>query len=148
MKKGDPIPVMDHLDLPCINGTEERKETPLLIYFWSISCFTCKDISSKLYEAVKELGEVQVKTIHVPFSEEDLKTERVKRMVKETGFSFPVILDQYHEWVKMFEVQAVPAFFLFDAERRLSRKAMGTDGFEKVKAWLQGTNGTNARYRE
>ncbi|WP_166241459.1 redoxin domain-containing protein [Paenibacillus turpanensis] len=108
-----------------INGQvnkEELKGKPVLVHFWAVSCYMCKEGMPQLKEWPQKYGELyglQVVGVHMPRSEKDTDVEAVKAVIAQYGLEYPVLVDNAHSVTDAFENEYVPAFYLFDGEHQL-----------------------------
>lgn len=125
-----------------LNGAaskEELKRVPVLVYFWSISCETCKESLPGIkqwHEKYKGSG-LRVIGIHMPRSEEDTDVEKVKQAVAEWGIKDPTAIDNLHAMTDLYENQYVPAFYLFDEEGKLRHYQAGAKGAQMLEQRLE-----------
>ena len=91
-----------------------------IIYFWSISCQQCETSIIKLKE-LKQLfqDKLTIITVHMPRSEEDKNVKAIEKKLKQLAISFPVYVDQQLRLTNAFENRFVPAYYLFDKEKKL-----------------------------
>ncbi|UHA71984.1 TlpA family protein disulfide reductase [Paenibacillus sp. 481] len=144
MELGQSVPSVEY-DLPYLNCsssnilTDSFEEETLLCYFWSISCGTCKEIATHLQRDLSEYPtQVKLVSVHVPFSEDERCVESITNFSNSNHYAFPIILDQYHEYVSLFNLKIVPVFLLFNRDKVLQHKIIGVDGYKKVKELLKG----------
>ena len=103
---------------------------PTLIYFWSVSCDICHENIPKLEDWRKKYVPqgLQLVSIHAPRQREDLFEEKVKEVKEEYRISEPLAVDNQHVLLKTFQNQFFPAYFLYDDEGKLMRRASGNTG--------------------
>ena len=130
------------IDLSKIKGLMARSEDDqaqlpkgiLVIHVWSISCPACK-INMSLLQALRDqyadrgLGVIAA---HMPRSEHELDETAVRAVATEIGVTETLVLDNDHAISEALEVKGVPAYYLFDAEGTLRRKAMGEFGIRLI----------------
>lgn len=110
-----------------LNGTpvtlEQYRGKPVLIYFWSTWCPTCKFQSPLIEELAKEYPVLGV----CIYSGTD---KQVREFMARNGYTFATLNDQYNEVRRAFSVKAVPTFFVLDAEGKIVFSEVGmTSGF-------------------
>jgi thioredoxin-like negative regulator of GroEL len=123
-----------------LNGApdaEELRERPIVVSFWSKSCYICHDTAEQFNawrEKYAPLG-VAFISIHQPRSEEELNIADVtKDAVEEMKLTQPVAIDNEHALVERFENQFVPAYYVFNRAHQLRHFQAGGKGFERLEA--------------
>ncbi len=103
-----------------LNGTFDKASVqgkPVLVHFWAVSCYMCKEGMPLLKEWKDKYGEqygLQLVGIHMPRSEKDTELEAVKDIVAQYGLEHPIAVDNEHAIAGAFENEYVPAYYLFD----------------------------------
>lgn len=125
-----------------INGEpqlETSSKNPSLIYFWAISCHVCHQNMPKLatWREIYAPRGLQMIAIHCPRMKTDADIERVRAAVKKYGISEPCGIDNRHQIKKAFENEFWPAYFLFDREGKLVRRAAGNTGLAMLEPLIQ-----------
>ena len=115
-----------------INGkpTSEDLKGPLLIYFWAVSCQVCHKNMPKLqdWREVCTPRGLNMIAVHCPRMKTDTDIEKVKAAVEAYGITEPCAVDNMHKIKKAFDNQYWPAYYLFDADGALKRRAAGNNG--------------------
>jgi thioredoxin-like negative regulator of GroEL len=126
-----------------VNGKvapEELRGRPVVVSFWSKSCYMCHD-SAELVAAWRDRFEehgVAFVAVHQPRSEDELDVEAVtKDAVEEMKLTQPVAIDNTHAIVDRFGNQFVPAFYVFNRLHELRHFQAGGKGFERIEAAIQ-----------
>ena len=139
------MPLKLHTPLPPLDGAtewipsppdfESLKETPLLVYFWAMSCHICHKNLPKIQSLREEYAPkgLQVISIHCPRMKADVNVEKVRRAVEKYDFSEPVGIDNKHKVKKAFENDYWPAYFFFNNMGRLKCRAAGQNGLSLVE---------------
>ena len=125
MKIGDAIPAS-------VRQSDESSQ--LLVHFWSISCPACK-INMPYLQALRDgylAHRLQTVAIHKPRGDAELDQAKVRAVADEIGVTETLVFDNDHKISEAFGVDAVPAYFLFDAEGRLRRHALGNFGVRMI----------------
>lgn len=131
-----------------INGEvkkEDLKGHPVLIHFWAVSCYMCKESLPQINEWRDQYeGEYSLKVIgvHMPRSESDTDIDAVKAMVKQYELKHPIIIDNEHAVTDAFQNEYVPAYYLFDGEDQLRHFQAGEKGLKMVEQRLHKILGT------
>ncbi|OLP65789.1 Thioredoxin-like protein SkfH [Bacillus pumilus] len=102
-----------------------------LLYFWSVNCPHCEELTNHIMRSVDELG-IHVIFVHVPYTEEEKSVEVVSTYAKEKNITAPIILDQQYEIVTTYQVQGLPSFCYIDKEGQLVDRKMGDTGWGKM----------------
>ncbi|MBO9130344.1 TlpA disulfide reductase family protein [Bacillus sp. 165] len=118
MKLREPMPSLEGATT-VLNGEVSREgligEKPTLIHFWSVSCHLCKEAMPNINEFRDQYKEqLNVISVHMPRSEEDLDLEQVKQVAEEHGIIQPILVDNQHTITDSFENKYVPSYYVFD----------------------------------
>jgi thiol-disulfide isomerase/thioredoxin len=123
-----------------INGKPDIKpDQPLLVYFWAVSCHVCHQNMPKLQswrEVFMPKG-LQMIAIHCPRMKTDVDNERVKAVAAQFGILEPCAIDNMHKIKKAFQNEFWPAYFLFDEDGKLIRRAGGNTGLAILEPVMQ-----------
>ncbi|HEY0395721.1 MAG TPA: redoxin domain-containing protein [Candidatus Elarobacter sp.] len=110
---------------------------PLLVHFWSLSCYLCHDVAEKVAAWAATYGPrgLAVVGVHQPRVPEELDTAKVTQDAHSAmGITWPCAVDNEHALVQRFENQFVPAYYLFDRDGKLVHRQAGDRGFERLVA--------------
>lgn len=127
------------------NATQASAEAsaqrqPTLIHFWSLSCGVCKENMPRIGQWREELQEqgLRVVAIHMPRYESDTNVESVREAIATNNITEPCAVDNEHKLREAFQNDQgyVPAYYLFDGERKLRGFAAGERGLDLLKATL------------
>jgi len=134
------MPMHLHTPLPSLDGVtewlneepklESFEGSPVLVYFWAMSCRMCHDNMPRLKiwrEKFLPKG-LKMIAIHCPRMKTDTNVERIKTALEVYGIEEPCGIDNRHKVKKAFDNQLWPAYFLFDKELTLIRRAAGRTG--------------------
>ncbi|ALX47327.1 thioredoxin-like domain-containing protein [Lentibacillus amyloliquefaciens] len=138
MRLRDHMPELDG-GTGCINSKLLSKmdlsgKIPVLIYFWSVSCETCKKAIPKVNEFCNNYdGRLNIIALHMPRTERDRDFEAVRRAAKEHDISQPILVDNDHKLTNQFKNRYVPAYYLFDQKGRLRHKHSGNGGMQMLE---------------
>jgi thiol-disulfide isomerase/thioredoxin len=118
---------------------EDLFGSPLLMQFWAISCPMCKINMPRLQEFVETYDEygLRLVSVHMPRGEADMDIEKVKAVKEELGLNGPCAIDNTHAIGDLFEVNAWPTYFLFDAHGKLRSRAAGAFGLKMAENSLK-----------
>jgi thiol-disulfide isomerase/thioredoxin len=118
---------------------EALKGKPLLVYFWAVSCHICHENMPKIQawrEKFVPKG-LNMIAIHCPRMQSDTDVEKVKAALKEYGIVEPCGVDNKHRVKKAFDNDLWPAYFIFDSEGKLKRRAAGNAGLPMLEPILE-----------
>ncbi|MHA6258553.1 redoxin domain-containing protein [Sporosarcina sp. CAU 1771] len=107
---------------------------PILIHFWSVSCYLCKGSVQEINELKALFNQkLTIIAVHMPRSEKDLDIEVIKNRAREYNMKHPIIVDDNVLVTDAFENEQVPACYLFDRNGRLRHFQSGERGMQLVK---------------
>ena len=121
-----------------LNGepsTEALAGKPVLVHFWSLSCYLCHDTAAQVaqWRDTYAAQGLQVIAIHQPRSAEELDHAKVQAdAAGEMALTQPCAVDNEHTIVDRFENQFVPAFYVFNREHQLRHFQAGGQGLERI----------------
>lgn len=138
LRTGSPLPSLAGVPT-WINGGEPASEDlagkPLLIHFWSITCYICHNVADEIARWQAEYGPrgLAVIAIHQPRSAEELDVAKVAEdATSAMHITWPCAIDNEHTLVERFENQFVPAYYVFDRDDKLVHRQAGDRGFERL----------------
>ena len=141
MRLRTPLPSLDGVTewLNSEPDMEDVKGSPLLIYFWAVSCHICHENMPKLKDWRKKFVPKGLKmiAIHCPRMKSDTDVEKVKEALAEYGIVEPCGVDNLHKVKKAFDNDLWPAYFIFDEEGNLKRRAAGNAGIAMLEPILE-----------
>jgi len=127
-----------------INGGEpspaELAGRPVLVHFWSISCYLCHDTAERVAAWRDRYGPqgLSVIAVHQPRGPEELDIEKVTAdALGPMGLTQPCAIDNEHAIVDRFENQFVPAYYVFNRKHELRHFQAGDKGYERIEAALE-----------
>lgn len=141
MRLKTPLPSLDGVT-EWIHGEpdlEAAEGKPLLVYFWAVSCHICHDNMPKLQtwrEKYVPKG-LKMVAIHCPRMKADTDIDKVKAAVEKYGIVEPCGVDNLHKVKKAFDTELWPAYFIFDEEGKLIRRAAGNAGLSMLEPILE-----------
>ena len=141
MRLRTPLPSLDGVT-EWLNGEPdltEIKGSPLLIYFWAVSCHICHENMPKLKAWRVKLVPKGLKmiAIHCPRMKSDTDVEKVREALAEYGIVEPCGVDNLHKVKNAFENDLWPAYFVFDEDGNLKRRAAGNAGISMLEPILE-----------
>lgn len=143
LRLGTPIPSLEGATqwLQGEFSADTVSGSPVLIHFWSVSCYMCKNNFESLAKWRAEYAEKGLKlvAIHMPRQEEDLDLEKVKEVLAEYNVPDICAIDNEHTIKDAFENDQgwVPAYFLYDGTGALKSRAAGEAGVGIIEGALQ-----------
>lgn len=141
MRLRTPLPSLDGVT-EWLNGEPdltEIKGSPLLIYFWAVSCHICHENMPKLKAwRVKFVPKgLKMIAIHCPRMKSDTDVEKVREALAEYGIVEPCGVDNLHKVKNAFDNDLWPAYFIFDEDGNLKRRAAGNAGISMLEPILE-----------
>lgn len=124
----------DWLNSKPLSKTNWIGEVPVLVYFWSVSCETCKNAIPKLNQLYNSYdGRLAMIAVHMPRTQGDYERAEVRRSAEAHHISQPILIDNDHQLTSRFKTRYVPAFYLFDQDGRLRHKHSGHGGIRTLE---------------
>jgi thiol-disulfide isomerase/thioredoxin len=126
-----------------INGEpkpEELRGFPVLVHFWSISCYLCHNTAQQVNAWRERFGKEGMIfiAIHQPRSEAELDVEAVRKdALEEMGLTQPCAIDNEHVIVDRFQNQFVPAYYVFNRRHELRHFQAGDKGYDRLEAAIE-----------
>lgn len=120
-----------------LNGEVSKEdligEKPTLFHFWSVSCHLCKEGMAGVNEFYEKYHDrLNVVSVHMPRSEQDLDIEKIKKIATEYQIIHPIFVDSQHKLTDAFENKFVPAYYVFDKEGQLRHFQAGGGGIKML----------------
>ena len=109
---------------------------PVLVHFWAVSCYMCKESLPVLNEWRDKYGRqynLQIVGIHMPRSEKDTDVETVKATIEQYGMKHPIAIDNEHAVTDAYQNEYVPAYYLFDGEGQMRFYGAGEKALNMVE---------------
>ena len=137
MKVDSPMPSFEGATQWLNQATPNAREAngrPTLVHFWSINSKVCETNLphlAELRDRRKREG-LRVIAVHLPRREEERDTRALRDVVARLNLTEPCALDNEHKLREAFlnEQGLVPAYYLFDNQRRLRSFSTGEAGLE------------------
>jgi thiol-disulfide isomerase/thioredoxin len=138
-----PLPALDGVPT-WINGglpaAAELEGHPVLVHFWSISCYICHDVAEKVNAWRDTYGPLGLKVIavHQPRGPEELDIAKVAAdALGAMGLTQPLAMDNEHTIVGRFANQFVPAYYVFNRHHELRHFQAGDRGYDRIESALE-----------
>jgi thiol-disulfide isomerase/thioredoxin len=138
LRMRSPLPsLVDGADVWLNGGVDAAslEGKPVLVHFWSISCYICHDVAKLVGEWRDRFGPqgLQVIAIHQPRGPEELDVDKVTQdALGAMGLTQPCAIDNEHALVDRFENQFVPAYYVFNARHELRHFQAGDKGYDRI----------------
>jgi len=137
LRTGSALPSLDGVStwLGDEPAAEDLAGKPILIHFWSISCYICHDVAAEVAKWQADYGPrgLEVIAIHQPRGPEELDLEEVAADARGAmGITWPLAIDNEHRLTQRFENAFVPAYYVFDRDHKLVHRQAGDRGFERL----------------
>ena len=127
-----------------LNGAEPKLEElrgfPLLVHFWSISCYICHNVVDQVNAWRDTYGREGLITIsiHQPRSEAELDVAKVTQdALDEMKMTQPCAIDNDHAIVSRFANEFVPGYYVFNRRHELRHFQAGDKGYDRIEGALQ-----------
>ncbi len=124
--------------LPSVAGNQVSlsayKGRPVLLIFWTTWCPGCVDDLTALDAAVRDLGETSAVTVLAVNIMES--RDRVEPLVRQHGWSFPVLLDADGAVSAAYRVRIAPTALLIDGGGLLRDRLLGSLNADRLIARL------------
>jgi thiol-disulfide isomerase/thioredoxin len=138
LRMRSPLPSLDGV-ATWINGEIPTAEAlagkPVLVHFWSISCYICHDVAEQVAAWRDRFGPegLEVIAIHQPRGPEELDHAKVQAdALGAMGLTQPCAIDDDHTLVDRFENQFVPAYYVFNRSHELRHFQAGDKGYDRL----------------
>ena len=139
----DPLPSLEGA-IAWLGGAEptaaELRGRPVLVHFWSISCYVCHDVARHVADwrvKYEPLGMIFI-AIHQPRGPEEKNVESVTADAQgPMDFTHRAAIDNELQIVGRFENQFVPAYYVFDRDHRLRHFQAGDKSYELIDAAIE-----------
>ena len=116
------------------------REGPTLVHFWSVSCGICKENLPRVtaWRDERRHEGLRVIAVHMPRYESDTDVEAVRETIASYGITEPCAIDNQHKLRDAFQNEQgyVPAYYLFDSDRKLRSFAAGERGLDMLSSAL------------
>ena len=128
-----------------LNGepsAEELRGFPLMVHFWSISCYICHDVVDQVNGWRDRFGARGLVTIsvHQPRGPAELDVASVAADALEAmKMTQPCAIDNDHAIVERFANQFVPAYYIFNRKHELRHFQAGDKGYDRIESALERT---------
>jgi thiol-disulfide isomerase/thioredoxin len=143
LRRRSPLPALDGVPT-WINGglptAAELEGHPVLVHFWSISCYICHDVAEKVNAWRDTYGPrgLKVIAVHQPRGPEELDIANVTAdALGAMGLTQPLAIDNEHTIVGRFANKFVPAYYLFNRNHELRHFQAGDKGYDRIESALE-----------
>jgi len=143
------MPLRLRTPMPSLEGASEwinRKPipteyagSPVLVYFWALSCPVCHENLPKLIKlsSIYRPKGLQAILIHCPRMKADGNIAKVKEVIASHKIIEPCAIDKFHKLKHAFQNEIWPAYFLYDREGKLKRRTAGKSGLTMLEPIIQ-----------
>lgn len=139
----EPLPSLEGA-VRWINGPapsdDELLARPVFVHFWSISCYVCHDVATYVERWREEFAPMGLLflAVHQPRGPEELDVDKViADAIGPMRITHRAAIDNELRIVGRFDNQFVPAYYLFDRERRLRHFQAGDKGYDRIEAAIE-----------
>jgi len=132
LRVGDTPPRVSLSDL---NGSAVRipddfRGKVVILHFWAGGCSSCKEEMPALDKLYAKYGRKGLVVLAVNVGQ---RTETVKRLAKEVGVTYPVLLDPDRKMADSYDVVGVPRTYMVDRKGVIRYKILGGASDEMLK---------------
>jgi thioredoxin-like negative regulator of GroEL len=138
-----PLPLLEGVPTWLNGGMPSAAELeghPVLVHFWSISCYICHDVVDKVNGWRDKFGPQGLKVIavHQPRGPEELDIEKVTAdALGAMGLTQSLAIDNDHTIVGRFANQFVPAYYVFNRNHELRHFQAGDKGYDRIESAIE-----------
>jgi thiol-disulfide isomerase/thioredoxin len=99
----------------------------VLVEFWTFDCYNCRNTLPWLKAIHEEYGPrgLKVVSVHTPELAQERIPENVRAAVKESGITYPVMIDGDYSYWRAMNNRYWPAFYLIDGQGKIVLNAFG-----------------------
>ena len=99
----------------------------VLIEFWAFDCVNCRRTLPWVEAIHAEYGAkgLKIVSVHTPELKQEYVPANVRRMVKELGIAYPVMIDGDYSYWNAMSNQYWPAFYLVNRKGKIVRTGLG-----------------------
>jgi thiol-disulfide isomerase/thioredoxin len=138
LRMRSPLPSNDGVGT-WLNGEAPSAERlagkPVLVHFWSISCYICHDVAEQVARWRDRFAPegLEVIAVHQPRGPEELDLARVTAdALGAMGLTQTCAIDNDHTLVERFANQFVPAYYVFNSKHELRHFQAGDKGYDRI----------------
>jgi thiol-disulfide isomerase/thioredoxin len=120
-----------------LNGYRDKADLvgdkPTLIHFWSVSCHLCKETMPYMSH-LRDIysGKLNVIAVHMPRVKGDWDLTLIRQIAAMHDITQPVLIDNELALSDAFDVQYVPAYYIFDKDGELRHSQTGGHGMKML----------------
>jgi hypothetical protein len=121
------------------DGPGDLEGRPVLVHFWSISCYICHDVAGQVAHWRDRFAPqgLAVIAVHQPRGPEELDPAKVIADANGAmAITQPLAIDNTHTIVDRFQNHFVPGYYIFDRNHQLRHFQAGDKGYDKIEAAL------------
>ena len=103
---------------------DQHKGKIIVMDFWATWCPPCRatlPALNQIYQEYKDDSQVEILTVN----SERMRTKRLKKFLKEQGWTFPVIRDRTQNIKFMYNIQALPTLVIIDQKGKVVHSKVG-----------------------
>jgi cytochrome c biogenesis protein CcmG, thiol:disulfide interchange protein DsbE len=138
---GKPLRVGDfppRIQLANLNGSAVRipddfRGKVIMLHFWTGGCSSCAEEMPAMEKLYEKYGRKGLVILAVNIGQ---KKDVVKKLVKDSGISYPVLLDLDRKMADSYDVVGVPRTYLVDRKGVIRYKILGSASGETLKKQL------------
>ena len=106
--------------------TSSLRGSVLLIEFWAFDCSNCRNTLPWLETVYAEYAArgLKIVSVHTPELKQEYVPANVRKVVKELGINYPVMIDADYSYWNALGNRYWPAFYLVDGSGRIVETAI------------------------
>jgi cytochrome c biogenesis protein CcmG/thiol:disulfide interchange protein DsbE len=127
--------VAPDFSLQTLNGQtvhlSDFRGKPVIVNFWTTWCPPCKKEMPDMEKFYKTYhSEVELLAVHL--TSQDTR-ENAKSFVNEYQLSFPVVLDEKKNALKLYHIQTIPTSYIIDQDGVIRKKIVGPMTYKQME---------------
>lgn len=117
----------------------ELKGSPLLLYFWSLSCGLCKEMLPFVSACAHYYSTCGLRTVgvHVPLQPADADLKGIQEVVTRYTLAHPIALDHRENIANRYGIRYFPSFYIYDRDAFLRHFQSGDTGLPMLEDKLR-----------
>jgi thiol-disulfide isomerase/thioredoxin len=107
---------------------------PVLVEFWTFDCINCRRSIPWMRSVQQRFPGLTIVGVHTPELAQERVPENVRESVKRLGITYPVMIDADFSYWRALNNEYWPAFYLIDANGRITAASIGEMHVEDARA--------------
>ena len=102
----------------------------VILNFWATWCPPCRDEMPEMQKFYEEHHK-NVEIVAVNLTSQD-SINKIKPFIQEYGLTFPIVLDENGEVLKLYEIEPIPTSYIIDSKGIIRHKFIGPMTFNQM----------------